>query len=407
MFVAALLVRAAVSLVRASHGLTFTSPGLEGIDDFDSLYVSQLAEIARGLIPYRDFAVSYPPLFLYTLFPFYYFGGADWAALPIVVCDAATAVAIYYAAEAISGQKLAVWAGIGYAVSPFAVYYEGYVWFSSQPMTFFAVLGLCFLVRKRPVLSLSSLGVAVLFKQEVVFMLPIFLVAVAFQERRRLAKAFGAFSSVVVGVSAPFLAIAPIDYLTLISYGLLGRWPGTISPGAVGSSSACQTLQELSTETVLSCVSGTSSVVETVNNYLSPTAVFLNYLSYDLNVVASIVAVPLFLLLGPVLFSLRRHKAEVPILCAYLGIGFCIAFSIIFHPVYRYYYLPVYAALLVGSTSRGVLGVAFGAMVFSMITASGAFQEIVPMLALLVIAPLLDRQARDSRTQQVATAPPP
>lgn len=111
--------------MRATQGLTFSSPTLEGVDDFDGLYVQQLVQLSHGLLPYRDFAYSYPPLFLLVLYPFYLIGGANFAAVPIVVSDAATAVVIFYFVDRFASKRLALLSGLAYSLSPFAPIMKG------------------------------------------------------------------------------------------------------------------------------------------------------------------------------------------------------------------------------------------------------------------------------------------
>ena len=113
----------------------------------------------------------------------------------------------------IVGRKDRLAAGLVYALSPFALYYEGYVWLSSQPMTFFAMLSVCLVLRNRPVPSFSALAVAILFKQEVLFLLPFFLFLVVHQNKRQLPGALAAFSGILIAVSLPFLVASPRGYL--------------------------------------------------------------------------------------------------------------------------------------------------------------------------------------------------
>lgn len=390
LFATALAVRLLLSLIRATHGLTFTSLWLEGKDDFDGIYVQQLSLMRQGEIPYQNFADSYPPLFLYSLYPFYLAGGANWASLPIVVSDAASAVVILLCVERLAGTRMGLAAGLVYAFTPFALYYEGYVWFSSQPMAFFAILGFYFLLAERPVLSLSSLAVAVLFKQEALCLLPAYLGYVAYRNRGALAKSLSAFGVLVIGVSAPFLATAAYDYLSLVSYGLLGRWPGAPAPEKVLTTAVCQSVGLNAAGTVMSCLFGTTNYTEVVNNTIAPSTQALNALTYDVEVIAGLVVIPLLLLMVPVLFSLRRHKAFMPLVCAFSTVGFLVLFSIVFHPVYRYYYLPAYMFIVLASSDRKTLTVAAASTVLSLLTPSGMFQELLPVLCILAMSALLD-----------------
>lgn len=374
--------------------------------DFEGLYIAQLMQLAHGLLPYRDFAVSYPPLFLYTLYPFYVIG-ANFASLPIVLSDAATAVVIYYTVERLSGGRIALAAGLVYALSPFALYYEGYVWLSSQPMTFFAMLSVCLVLRNRPVPSFSALAVAILFKQEVLFLLPVLLFLVVHQNKRQLPGALAAFSGILIAVSLPFLVASPRGYLDLVSYSLLGLWQGLPTPEPVTTSAVCQNALVSASSTLMSCTFGSISYTQVVNNYLSPWELFNDALSHDVGVLASVVVIPIFLLLIPVLYSLRRHGAIVPLVCAYLGAGFLIVFSAILHNPYKYYYLPIYALLLMAAVNKRTLAVSMFAPVLAMITASFSFQELVPLLTILIMAALLDASRKRGEPNSSPTSNKP
>jgi len=344
----------------------------------------------QGLLPYKEIAISYPPLFLNSMYPFYALGGAQWASIPIWVSDAATAPLLFLCAEKLGGSRLALASGLGYALSPFALYYEGYVWFSSQPMTFFVLLSMFLLIGRRPVLSSLALAVAILFKQEAVFLLPGFAAYLVLRHREKVAASIAAFSATVVGVSLPFLAISAKGYLTLVSFGILGPWPGQPPPEAVTSTPVCQSVSSNASQSLMTCSLGTTSYSEVVSNSIPHATLMLDAVTYDLEVLAGIMVIPLLLVLVPVLYLLRRSRAFFPLLFAYSGIGFLVLFSMIFHPVYRYYYLPVYVLILLAAVDRKTLAVGVLAPVLSLLSPSGVFQEIVPVLAILSLGSLLD-----------------
>src|SRR5487761_498050 len=99
LFVIALAARALVAYLQIAYGIysqtdfnqqlygMFT-PGLELYHDFYAYYGTQLADLATGQLPYRDFAYSYPPLFLFTLYPLFVSFGVQAASIPILLTDA-------------------------------------------------------------------------------------------------------------------------------------------------------------------------------------------------------------------------------------------------------------------------------------------------------------------------------
>ena len=167
-FAVALLARTIVSLLQISYGVQ-PIPGLFVVTpwgDFHGLYVQQLSNLGQGLVPYRDFAYSYTPLFLYVLYPFYALGGSNTAAIPLVAADILTAVMVFLLVQKHASSRIAFVAGLGYALSPLALFEVGYLWLSSQPMAFLMLLAIYLLKEDRPVHAWATLAVATLVKQE-------------------------------------------------------------------------------------------------------------------------------------------------------------------------------------------------------------------------------------------------
>ena len=141
---------------------TWTGPILWS--DFFDYYLPALKYMSQGFLPYRDFPYAYLPFFLYSMYPFYHLGGDYAAAIPIIASDALTAPLVYLIAKKVANDRVALVAGLAYALSPLALVNEGYLWLSSQPMTFFIILSIYLLKEKRPLLSIISLATAILFK---------------------------------------------------------------------------------------------------------------------------------------------------------------------------------------------------------------------------------------------------
>lgn len=256
-------------------------------------------------------------------------------------------------------------------------------------MTFFAVLGVYLITRNKVVSSLSALALAILFKQEAVFLLPAVLFLSAYRGRERFLAGVTAFSSIVIAVSFPFFLISPRDYLSEITYELLGRWHGTVPTVLATASTTCQTGFHSSPATVIKCALAGTTLSSFATNAPS-VALLADSLSYDLNVVSGLVVIPMFLLLIPFLMAQRKNQQLFNLVCLWSGVGLLILFSVILHPTFKYYYLPIYAIMLMGVVDKKTFAVAATTPAVSLATPSGAFQELLPILAIIAIAAILD-----------------
>src|ERR1700693_6133210 len=89
----ALVVRGSVFVWEILYPLSFSST-LQNFQDFYGYYASQLTLLGQGHIPYRDFPYTYPPFFLYLLYPFHAIS-MNAAGIPIVAADALSAPIVY------------------------------------------------------------------------------------------------------------------------------------------------------------------------------------------------------------------------------------------------------------------------------------------------------------------------
>ncbi|MDG6980843.1 MAG: hypothetical protein JRN51_06980, partial [Nitrososphaerota archaeon] len=295
-FAIAASARAAVSILQIAYGI-HSIPGLFTVrvwDDFYYYYGGQLSSLSHGLLPYRDFAYSYTPLFLYLLYPFYAIGGIHAAAIPIVLADAATAPLVYLIVGKKAGGRAAALAGIGYALSPLMLFEEGYLWFSSQPVAFFMLLSIYLLYEDRLTLSWATFAVAFLVKQEAIFILPVYFLWGLRKDRRAALKGVGIFALIFFAVSLPFLVLAPAKYIASISYSFL--------PNPV------QRLAQATASTQASLTSVSTGALQTWTvTYPNP------ILSFSINLVdwlSPLITIPLLILLLPALF-ISRHKDNV------------------------------------------------------------------------------------------------
>lgn len=373
----ALIVVIAVSLIArilvASQRTSFGSEPISWLpyalpwNDFYSIYGQQLIDLSRGLLPYKDFVYAYPPLFLYTLYPFFYFGGINLAASPILLADAFTGPLIYLLVRSKVSEKIALLAGLGYALSPLVLFTEGYLWLSSQPMTFFLVLSFYFLQRDKLWLSQIFLGISALFKQEVLFIFPVYALYYARKNNVNVIKGIRIAILTVIVVTIPFLIIAPIQYIAYVGYDLIHY-----SYPLAKTSAASVTHAALTNASLLSVTySGYNS---------SPLAIASELFGF-----ASIYAViPIIAILScSVLFFARIEKFEI--LSAYSLVVLLMVFWILFNQTFMYYYVPVYALLFAASTSKLTVSSAIVVPAIALFLPEGLSQLVIAMIGILII----------------------
>jgi len=367
------------------------NPGLELYHDFYSYYVVQLHDLSQGMFPYKDFAYSYPPLFLYTLYPFYLLGGQYGASIPIWIADAATAPVVYLIVKMFSNSRISIVAGLVYAVSPLFLLYEGYLWLSSQPMTFFLLLSVYLLLVKRPMISFAMLAISILFKQEIILVLPIFAIWYLKNTNRVSYKPFALITAFVLVVSLPFLVIAPTYYVSSVSYGTLGNNLPAPLIQDLPNQRAAPTVPQTGQSLVCSSESSTwRSLVCSYGNFtytdiksVPSISVFLS--AAFLNTIAPWISALLFALTGFYLFLNRHKKNTLLMSSALLLTGFVAIFDFDIHSIYRYYLIPVYALILSSTDNRASLIISALASLITLILPSGSVQLLPPLSCILII----------------------
>ena len=382
LFAIGLILRVSTSLSQVYLGL-HSIPSQFPVNawgDFYAIYAGWLHLVSQGLIPYRDFyTYTYTPLFLYALYPFYLVGGAHAASIPIIVSDAATSSVVYLIVKRLASGRVPLVAGLMYAVSPFALYYEGYLWMSSQPMTLFMLLAIYLLWSNKPEYSAFSMALAVMFKQEALFILPVYGAWYAMRFRRSMRRGALIFLLTLFAVSLPFLIASPYGYIISLNY-LKSTLP---------TSSAC-TNQIVNSITVAMCggatvgSSGFALPISTPVTIVPQTNVFPT--EYILNRMSELLGPLLFLVMLPAMLVSRKALNSLELFSIYSAVGFLTLYSLLGHPVFRYYYIPIYALLLVSTTNRRTLLVSTIAPVVGLfILPSGPIQNLLPLVTLLVI----------------------
>ena len=269
-----------------------------------------------------------------------------------------------------ASSRIAFVAGLGYALSPLALFEVGYLWLSSQPMAFLMLLAIYLLKEDRPVLAWATLAVATLVKQESVFLLPVFFLKGITIDWRKLSKPVALFALITFAVSIPFLILSWTNYLSSVSYGLFPIEATKVS-NATTSASVTPTL---TWETL---------TITYPNPPLAATISFIGWLSPSASVV-------LLVLLIPALY-VSRHKSNFDELASsYTTVFFLFLFSSLVHIVLRYYLIPSWAFLYASARTRlaSVISIVGGAM--TMLSPQGAFQLVLPLATILAVIALTD-----------------
>jgi hypothetical protein len=182
------------------------------------------AKVARGLVPYRDFVLEYPPLSLiHILPPWFITGGTDagydivFIALSVITAAASGAVVAWLAGRGWSAQSVSqsvlTFLALSLAVLPVVIWR-----FDGLP-ALFTVLALAAIVAKRPGWSGVALGLGTATKLYPALLLPVVVLYYAFGRRWRSAGvAVGAFAAVVGATALGIYAVGGPDGFTFLTY---------------------------------------------------------------------------------------------------------------------------------------------------------------------------------------------
>lgn len=326
---------------------------LEAYNDFKVLYIPWLGLLSKGVAPYvgNNYMVSggtslhYPPLFLYSLLPFYAIGGQLPAAMLIIFADSLSAVFVYLIATVLSkDMKTSLLAGFAYALLPFALVYEGISLLNIEPMLVLVLASLYLMHKKKLLSSAIVMAFAVGMRQEALFIVPIYALTLfdgSDRNKSGLALSAFAFFAVLLAMSAPFLLSNAQSYISALIYA----------------------------------------------NNNSPPSIGQDYISSSVHISPLFILVPLSLASLLLLISLRKKfgDARYEYFGAILIIILVIAFGL-WNMVSKYYFLPVYAMLLASSKKWQMIATSFSVSTASLFLQSGWIQELLPMLVLLALA---------------------
>ncbi len=330
-FVITFLARAVLAYLTVSRGYVPYYYWFETFNDFFETS-KVLSSLSSGILPYLNFLYQYPPLSLYVAYPFFLIGGKFGFAFLVIIADSCSAVLIYKIVREFASKGVSTVAWIAYALSPFVLLYEGLTLMNIEPMLFFILLAVYFLHNKKLIYSSLALSVAIMFRQEALFALLMYLPVIHSYDRKTILKAVIAFLGVIIVVSGPFLILAPYQYISMISYNTRDFF-AAITPNI--------------TELLLFAIAAFTFLI---------------------------------------LYKERKSKNIIELWGAF-GFALLIMFFVYFdiNPPFRYYYLPVYALLLAGCTKWKMSLAWFCFTTVSLIIPPGYVQEALPYLTLLTL----------------------
>lgn len=339
-----------------------------------NVYLADLHYVTSGFLPYRDFQYNYGPAYLYAMLPFYLISPA-LSYVPTLLADSCTAVVVWSVARRNSTERIALAAGLGYAVFPFAILNEGYLLMSSQPMTFFVALSVLFAAKRYPMGSMLALAVAALFKQEALFVALPLILWNARSGGLKTAKAVGAGAALYGLVLLPFFLASPQWVTSSLLYGNFIRiW--NAAPHVIGQTSFQSVSGMCGTTTIAGVFAGT--VCGSVFN----TQAFAAFLAAGKfwGIVAEL-ELPLLVVFAFGLIAVRRSPALLGLSCAFATIGLALLFAAYVHGLYAYYFLPVYVFLLMGVTDKNCLLISIVTLTLISFSPEGQLQVIIPLAA--------------------------
>lgn len=178
-------------------------------------------KIAEGLVPYRDFIYTHPPLVSYiTAVVFKFFGAGLWQARAVnLLLGAITTIPLYLVAKKVAGPKAAILAALIWAIHPNAVE-SGRLVVRETAMAFFMLSGIAVMFYKRTstwrFLSGLLLGLAVLSKEVAILAVLPVLLAYGIKGRKLLPILLGL--GIALAPMAYFYAIANENMLFAIKF---------------------------------------------------------------------------------------------------------------------------------------------------------------------------------------------
>lgn len=208
---------------------------VEAYTDYRDLYLKDLvAPFLHGNNIYYlgTIVYNYPPLFLYVLGGFAYVVNLAWfPAVSLILFDILTVIPFYKITREFvvsDNAKLAFAASMMWALNPINLFYNDLMWLNPPYTTFFLVLSLYLLLKKKWLFSSLSLAVSTGFKQISIVFFPIVLLFIwkATGFSKKLFTYIAAYVAALVLISTPYVEPAYISGSWSIS-NPLGSWSFT------------------------------------------------------------------------------------------------------------------------------------------------------------------------------------
>ncbi len=340
-------------------------PHVEAYTDYRDLYLLDLVQPflhGHNIYYLGTIVYNYPPLFLYVLGAFAYLVNLVWfPAVSLILFDILTVIPFYLVAKEFvfaGDAKLAFAASMVWALNPINLFYNDLMWLNPPYFTFFLMLSLYLLLKRRWLFSSLSLAVSTGFKQISIIFFPIVLIFIwkATGFSKKLLYYALAYVGALILISTPYIeptyvgapnASNPLgswnltsaqNYFWSLNFPILGNPSNVVNTPPTFSTSLSDPIR-------LTYFFGTISV-----NLQSFVAMTYSYLNYVLIAAYAILILHLF-------FHVKRgDQIKWNDLFVYAMIAFLLFLAFFGRGVYKYYFATLTPlALPLYSNRRGAI----------------------------------------------------
>jgi hypothetical protein len=291
-----------------------------------------------------------------------------------------------------ASQRVAFVASLAYIFAPFALVYEGFSWLSEQPMLFFLLLSIYALKTRNWKVSAIAYGVAVMFKQDALFLLPAYVFWTMKQHGiGRGLKSIGLFAAVVLIISAPFLILTFNGYMETMTFGKLGNLfpfsPPLLPPSQGvplsiigGASISSLSVSQLGCAVATNNLFGISNICLVLWNGVTITNGITILPS---TFVQEVLIAFALLLLVPLIAEVLLLRPERRLVFSFALCGALVLVPVLLLselPNYKYYLVPFYALMLTSSTDAVTVVISSTFPIMALLNPFGYFNELIPVV---------------------------